>query len=122
MQQINFVVSKFISWREESLMFKNTGKMVVSVALSLLPLCLASNAVSAIGGTELTQPARQFLQETVLSNVGIVSVIAAVIVGIVAALGQQIGKFVLNNLGYIGYVAFGGTVATTAVTAAGLLI
>ena len=74
----------------------------------------------AVNGTNLIDPAKTFLTDNVIENAGILGVLVAFVIGIVAAIGQQIGKFVLNNLGYVGYVAFGSVITTGALTAAGM--
>ena len=76
----------------------------------------------AVNASVLVTPTTTFIQQEIMNNVGTVAVLAAFVVGIVMAMGQQIGKFVLNNLGYLGYVAFGGTIATGALTAAGITL
>jgi len=95
---------------------------LISLAFVLLPLCFYSAEALAVNGTALVTPTRDFIRDQIMNNVGTIGVLAAFIVGIVTAMGQQIGKFVLNNLGYIGYVAFGGSLAAGALTAAGITI
>jgi hypothetical protein len=81
-----------------------------------------ANEAFAVNASALVTPTTNFIQQQIMNNVGTVAVLAAFVVGIVMAMGQQIGKFVLNNLGYLGYVAFGGTIATGALTAAGITL
>ncbi len=103
-------------------MTPNQTKILVSVAAVVMPLVLYSTEACAVTGTELVTPTTDFLQNHVMNNAGVIAVLAAFVVGIVMALGQQIGKFILNNLAYVAYVAFGGAIVTGALTAAGMLI
>ena len=79
-----------------------------------------TDASFAVNGTALIDPAKAFLTDNVIKNAGVLGVLVAFVIGIVAAIGQQIGKFILNNLGYVGYVAFGSVITTGALTAAGM--
>lgn len=91
-------------------------------SLLLTGLLFYANEAFAVNASALVTPTTNFIQQQIMNNVGTVAVLAAFVVGIVMAMGQQIGKFVLNNLGYLGYVAFGGTIATGALTAAGITL
>jgi hypothetical protein len=90
--------------------------------LLLIALLFYANEAFAVNASALVTPTTNFIQTEIMNNVGTVAVLAAFVVGIIMAMGQQIGKFVLNNLGYLGYVAFGGTIATGALTAAGITL
>jgi len=98
--------------------FKAKGRSVVW----LLPLLFYVSDAAAVNATQLITPVTNFITGSIINNVGTIAVLAAAVVGIIMALGQQIGKFVLNNLGYVGYVAFGSAMATGALTAAGMTI
>ncbi len=107
--------------------FRKSVKRKISAftrqALPLLTgLLFYANEAFAVNASALVTPTTNFIQQQIMNNVGTVAVLAAFVVGIVMAMGQQIGKFVLNNLGYLGYVAFGGTIATGALTAAGITL
>lgn len=99
--------------------FKANGRSVVWL---LTPLLFYVSDASAVNATQLITPVTNFITGSIINNVGTIAVLAAAVVGIIMALGQQIGKFVLNNLGYVGYVAFGSAMATGALTAAGMTI
>ena len=88
----------------------------------LIGLLSHANEAFAVNASNLVTPTTNFIQQQIMNNVGTVAVLAAFVVGIIMAMGQQIGKFVLNNLGYLGYVAFGGSIATGALTAAGITL
>lgn len=98
----------------------NTPRAVVLTTTLLGLLSLYSTEALAVTGTEIINPLKEFLIDNVVKNVGVIGALSAVVVGVVAALGQQVGKFVLNNLGYVGYVAFGSTLSIGALTAAGM--
>jgi hypothetical protein len=90
--------------------------------LLLIGLLFYANEAFAVNASALVTPTTNFIQTEIMNNVGTVAVLAAFVVGVIMAMGQQIGKFVLNNLGYLGYVAFGGSIATGALTAAGITL
>jgi hypothetical protein len=90
--------------------------------LGLIVLSLFSVEVYAMNGTTLTSGVTDFLTTKVINNVGTVGVLAATILGAVAAFGQKISQFILNNLAYVAYVAFGATLSTGALRLAGMTI
>lgn len=89
---------------------------------ALVILLMAAIDANAIEGTELTKPVTEFLSGHIIKNVGAVGVLAATILGAVAAFGQKISQFILNNLGYVAYIAFGATLSTGALKLAGITI
>ena len=97
-----------------------TNQVLSFVALvALLSVAVDANAME---GTELTKPVTEFLTTNIIKNVGAVGVLAATILGAVAAFGQKISQFILNNLGYVAYIAFGATLSTGALKLAGMTI
>ncbi|MGI9215183.1 MAG: hypothetical protein ACR2HS_06045 [Gammaproteobacteria bacterium] len=97
-----------------------TNQVLSFIALvALLSVAVDANAME---GTKLTEPVTTFLTKNVINNVGVVGVLAATILGAVAAFGQKISQFILNNLGYVAYIAFGATLSTGALKLAGMTI
>ena len=62
--------------------------------IALVALLVAAVDANAIEGTELTKPVTDFLNGHVIKNVGVVGVLAAIILGSIAAFGQKISQFI----------------------------
>jgi len=108
--------------KEDAMQFKHQQMSLLAITFILAFMACYSETACAVNGTNLIDPAKNFLTDNVIKNAGVLGVLVAFVIGIVAAIGQQIGKFILNNLGYVGYVAFGGAITMGALTAAGMTL
>jgi hypothetical protein len=93
--------------------FKEMGVLI------LLASFYASNAVAVSVSPEIQNGIVEFLQDSVMKNVGYVAGLAAIIVTSIAAVGTKLGPIITDNIAKVGYYAFGGTGMLWALSAAG---